>query len=255
MKNFITALIVAMTSFMAQAQTGMREMPLGRGDAFMPVYVSGTPQAVATLVLLPGGQSGTGRIQDGEPRSTNFLVRSRDLFKAEGFNVVIAFRPSDLKELDFPYRTSRAHVEEIDKVIELAAREFGKPVWLVGTSRGTVSGTAAALALGPKVAGLVLTSSITSRAPGAVPSQDIGNLRIPVLVVHHQRDACMACVPYEARRMTASFKAAPVKKFIMIEGGSAPEGDPCEPLHWHGFIHYERETVKLMTDWIKNPQP
>ncbi len=255
MKNGLSTLLVAVTSLVANAQTGMREIPLGRGNAVMPVYVVGAPQAVATLVLLPGGQSGTGRIRDGEPGSTNFLVRSRDLFKAEGFNVVIAFRPSDLKELDYPYRTGKAHVAEIDQVIELASREFGKPVWLVGTSRGTVSGTAAALALGPKVAGLVLTSSITSRAPGAVPTQDIGNLKIPVLVVHHQRDACKACVPDEARRMTAGFKAATVKKFVMIEGGSNPEGDPCEPLHWHGFINFERETVKLMADWIKNPQP
>jgi hypothetical protein len=46
----------------------------------------------------------------------------------------------------------------------------------------------------------------------------------------------------------------PVKKFILIEGDSDPQGDPCEAKHWHGFIHYEKETVKRITDWIQNPQ-
>jgi len=49
-------------------------------------------------------------------------------------------------------------------------------------------------------------------------------------------------------------KSAPVKKFIMIEGGSDPQGEPCEAKHWHGFINYEKETVKRITDWIQNPQ-
>jgi pimeloyl-ACP methyl ester carboxylesterase len=127
-------------------------------------------------------------------------------------------------------------------------------VWLVGTSRGTVSGTAAAIALGPKIAGLVLTASITSRAFGAVPTQDIGKIQVPVLVLHHQRDACRLCVPDEARRMTAGFRSASVRKFIMVDGGSDPEGDPCEARHWHGFINYEKEAVKLLTDWMLKPQ-
>ncbi len=239
---------------LAQVQSGMRELPLGRGDAFMPIYVAGNPQAQATVILLPGGDAGTGKIQNGEPGNGNFLVRSRELFKAAGFNVVIAFRASDLKELDYRYRAGQAHVGELEKAIDFAAREFGKPVWLAGTSRGTVSGTAAAIALGPKVAGLVLTSSVTTRAYGAVPTQDIGSIQVPVLVVHHQRDACKVCLPEEARRMTGSFRSAPVRKFVMVDGGSDPEGDPCEARHWHGFINYEKEAVKLLTEWMLKPQ-
>ncbi len=256
MRHFASLLLLSLTPLLAlaQAPAGMRELPLGRGDAYLPIYVAGHPQAQATMVLLPGGDAGTGKIQNGEPGNGNFLVRSRELFKAAGFNVVIAFRASDLKQLDYPYRAGKVHTGELEKVIDLAAQEFGKPVWLVGTSRGTVSGTAAAIALGPKVAGLVLTSSITNRNVGAVPTQDIGSIKVPVLVVHHQRDACRACVPEEARRMTGSFSSATVRKFVMVDGGSDPEGDPCEARHWHGFINYEKETVKLMTDWMRKPQ-
>ena len=254
MKPWLVFLAATMVTLTTAVHAQMREMPLGRGDAFLPVYVAGNPQATATVVLLPGGDAGTGRIQGGEPGNGNFLVRTREIFKAEGFNVVIAFRASDLKELDYRYRAGKDHAAELEKVVDLAAREFGKPVWLVGTSRGTVSGTSAAIALGPKVAGLVLTSSVTTKAFGAVPTQDIGSLKIPVMVVHHQRDACKVCQPDEARRMTPGFKSAPVKKFVMVEGGSDPEGDPCEARHWHGFINYEKEAVKLISDWIRNPQ-
>lgn len=249
----IALLALTFTCALTHAQTGMRELPLGRGDAFLPIYVAASPQPQATVVLLPGGDAGTGRVKDGEPGSGNFLVRAREMFLAAGFNVVIVFRASDLQRLDYPYRAGKEHVGELDKVIDLAAKEFGKPVWLVGTSRGTVSGTAAAIALGPKVAGLVLTSSVTSRAFGAVPTQDIGKIQVPVLVLHHQRDACRVCVPDEARRMTSGFRAAPVRKFVMVDGGSDPEGDPCEARHWHGFINYEKEAVKLLTDWMLKP--
>lgn len=255
MKRWWFALILGLVASTLPARADMRQLPLGRGDAVLPVYVAANPQAVATLVLLPGGEAGTGRIQQGEPASGNFLVRSRALFKAEGFNLVIAFRPSDLATLGYPYRTTPAHVAEVERAVDFAQREFGKPVWLVGTSRGSVSGTAAALALGPKVAGLVLTSSITSRATGAVPTQDIARLAMPVLVVHHQRDACQFCIPEEAQRMVPRFTSAPVKKFVMVDGGSDPSGDPCEASHWHGFIHHEAAVVKLIGDWIKAPQP
>lgn len=171
MKHWLALVAATLLTLATSSQAQMREMPLGRGDAAVPVYVGANPQAVATLILLPGGDAGTGRIQSGEPGNGNFLVRTREMFKAQGFNVVIPFRPSDLKQLDYAYRAGKEHVAELDKVIDMAAREFGKPVWLVGTSRGTVSGTSAAIALGPKVAGLVLTSSVTNRAIGAVPTR------------------------------------------------------------------------------------
>ena len=118
-----------------------------------------------------------------------------------------------------------------------------------------MSGTATAIALGDsEVQGLVLTSSVTSKKTGAITSQNIGTLTIPILVIHHKNDACKICVPHEASRITSELRSAPVKKFVMIEGGSNPQGDPCEAKHWHGFINYEKETVKLITDWIKNPQ-
>jgi hypothetical protein len=48
-------------------------------------------------------------------------------------------------------------------------------VWLVGTSRGTISAVAGAIAFGNEdLAGIVLTSSVTSvKRTGAVPAQKL----------------------------------------------------------------------------------
>jgi len=238
-----------------RAQDGFVQLPLERGEAKLPVYVMRHAQAIATVVLLPGGDAGTGKIVDDQPGSSNFLVRARQHFQQAGFNVLVVFRASDLSGLDYGYRISPEHVAELSKAVAYAQREFGKPVWLIGTSRGTVSGTATAIALGEKsIAGLVLTSSVTSRRTGAIESQNVASLRMPTLVLHHKYDSCKICVPAEAARIVDQLKSAPVRKFIMVDGGSNPEGDPCESRHWHGYINFEQQTVQLITDWIKSPK-
>jgi pimeloyl-ACP methyl ester carboxylesterase len=251
---FFTAFLLTL-AFTAFAQESMIEIDIERNGASIPAYVMRHPQAVATLVLLPGGDAGSGKIINGKPASGNFLSRSRDFFQTEGFNVVVAFRPSDLRSLEYEYRTTRKHIAEIEKVIAFAKKEYGKPVWLVGTSRGSVSATAAAIALGnTQIDGLVLTSSVTSKKDGAISTQNIASIQIPTLIVHHKNDACQICVPEEARKIVAELAKAPKKKFILIEGGAHPEGDVCSARHWHGFINFEKETVQAITTWIKSPQ-
>ena len=91
--------------------------------------------ATATLVLLPGGAGGVG-LRDGRPQSGNFLVRSRDLFAAEGFNLAIVGRPSDVADMDTGFRASAAHVEDLRRVLDDLHARSSAPLWLVGTSRG-----------------------------------------------------------------------------------------------------------------------
>jgi hypothetical protein len=254
-KKFLSLMLLTCSALGAYADETMIQLDIGRGDARLPIYVMSNSKATATIILLPGGDAGTGKIVDGKPGSGNFLSRSRGEFFAENFNVIVVYRASDLNGLDYGYRVSKDHIGELAKVITYAKQTFAKPIWLVGTSRGTVSGTATAIALGDsEVQGLVLTSSVTSKKTGAIATQNIASLKIPTLVVHHKNDSCKICVPYEASRITSDLKSAPIKKFIMIEGGSDPEGDPCEGKHWHGFVNYEKETVRIITDWIKNPQ-
>jgi hypothetical protein len=238
----------------AGAADGLVNIDAGRKGATIPLYVLGNHSAKKTLILLPGGGGDTGKITLGQPGSNNFLARSRELFQAQGFNVIVMFRASDLDDLDTEYRVTKPHINEIERVIKFAKQEFKKPVWLIGTSRGTVSATAASIALGPSaINGLVLTSSVTDFSRNGIGSQAIDMLKIPVLVVHHHNDQCRICVPSEAAKVIDHLTSAPVKKFIEIEGGSNPTGDPCGASHWHGYINAEDETVKSITDWIKHP--
>jgi hypothetical protein len=211
--------------------------------------------AAATLVLLPGGGGGIG-LRDGVPTSQNFLVRARDDFAARGFNVAVVNRPSD-KELDYDARTTPEHVKDLREVVGYIKKDTGLPVWLVGTSRGTVSAAAAAIAFGnEELAGIALTSSVTSRKrSGNLPGQKLEAIRIPVLVVHHAKDACVVTVPTQAPWIIDGLKNAPVKKLVLVSGGLNPMGVPCENQHWHGFIGMEKEAVDIVAGWIKNPKP
>jgi pimeloyl-ACP methyl ester carboxylesterase len=210
--------------------------------------------ATATVVLLPGGKGSIG-MKNGAPTSENFLVRSRDKFAAAGFNVAVVGRPSDREDLDLAYRTGDDHMEDLRRVAERLKRDLGKPVWLVGTSRGTTSAAAAAVALGTGIDGLVLTSSITDASrPGAVQNMALDEIRVPALVMHHRRDACRSTPPGLAPRIVEGLGNAPAKRLAMVDGGSGAYGDPCEPMHWHGFIGMEQEAVDEIVRFIRDPK-
>ena len=89
--------------------------------------------------------------------------------------------------------------------------------------------------------------------PEAVPKQDLERIKVPVLVLHHAKDACTLCQPHEVPAILRGLKNAQTKKEIMVSGGENPTGNVCEALHWHGFIGMEREAVDLMANWIKAP--
>lgn len=221
----------------------------------VPVFYMKRDGATATVVLLPGGAGGIGKIEDGKPTGNNFLVRSRDFFADAGFNVAVMNRPSDKADLDYPDRVSDEHMQDIKTVVDYLKTDNGLPVWIVGTSRGTVSATAAAVKFGNSdLAGIVLTSSVVNyKKIGAVPTQDIGSIKIPVLVLHHEQDGCVHCRPYEVSAIIKGLKNAPVKKLLMVNGGANPVGDPCEGQHYHGFIGMEKEAVAMIANWIKKP--
>ena len=178
------------------------------------------------------------RLREGGRRSgtgNNFLVRSAQYFLDQGFNVAIFGRPDDTTELDYADRIADKHLADVRKVLDFVKTRSATPVWLIGTSRGTVSATAAAIALQGDVEGLVLTSSVVNyRKPGAEPKQNLAAIKVPVLVLHHGRDACAQCQPHEVPGILSGFKNAPVKKQIIVDGGADPTGDECAALHWHG---------------------
>jgi hypothetical protein len=214
------------------------------------------PDAKATIVLLPGGEGGIG-MKQGTPHSQNFLVRSRDFFADAGYNVAVVGKPSDKEALDPRFRAGDEHMADLRVIVDKLAA-LGKPVWLVGTSLGTISAAAAASTQPPMpIAGIVLSSSVTSTStmtPFSVPMLPLADVRVPVLVMHHKYDRCPVCEPGQAYRIEEALVNAPAKKLLLVSGGSMPKGEVCEALHNHGYIGMEKEAVEYILAFIANPK-
>jgi pimeloyl-ACP methyl ester carboxylesterase len=211
--------------------------------------------AQATVLLFSGGSGGMG-LRDGEPKSGNFLIRSKDLFAQAGLNVALMGNPSDNPRLSPAFRRSPEHVGDVAAVVADLKARSNAPVWLVGTSQGTISAAAAAVGLGHSVQGVVLTSTLTgSQAGGSVSDLPVESLTVPVLLHQHAQDACVVTPPQLSRRLLARLIGSPVTKYMEVEGGKNPTGSPCEAFHYHGYVGIESDVVRQIANWIFQPVP
>ena len=108
----------------------------------------------------------------------------------------------------------------------------------------------------PAIAGLGLTSSVVRRStPGAVPTQDLEAIQVTELVYHHPRDGCEHYQASDTPAILRGLARAPVKKLMVVHGGTYPIGDECAGQHWPGFIGIEQEAIAHITSWIQTPAP
>jgi len=210
----------------------------------------------ASVILLTGGEGVVAATPDALARNKNFLVRSRGLFAAQGFLVAVVDVPSDHADGMGQFRIMESHARDVAAVIAYLRQLAAAPVWLIGTSNGTISAANVARRLRPPEAadGLVLTSSITapSRAERSLPEEvDLAQIAIPTLMVHNTEDQCVACPFSQAPGVLAKITHAPRKELIAVSGGSPPDPNPCEPISRHGFLGIEDQVVALIAKWIK----
>jgi pimeloyl-ACP methyl ester carboxylesterase len=251
----IVLLLLALSFAPAQAADHLVSVDT-RPGVKMTYWLMQRPGAPLTVLLIPGGGGGIA-LRDGVPQSKNFLIRSRDYFAQAGYNVALLGKSSDRADMDPWWRKTDEHVTDVRVVVEKLRHDLKVPVWLVGTSNGTISAAAAGAAIDPSMlGGIVLTSSIVvGDRFSPVQGLDIEKIRVPVLVVHHRHDACKSCTPGSVDSLMSGLRNAPVKKLVWIDGGGPATGETCEALHWHGFIGKEKETVDTITAWIRQPAP
>lgn len=214
------------------------------------------PDAKAAVVLFAGGHGGlqmdkSGALQWGKG---NFLVRSAPLFASSGLAVAIVDAPSDRQSPPhlFDFRDSAEHAADVKALIAWLRENTRLPVWLIGTSRGTQSVAAVSTRLPPGEGpdGLVLTSTIMSdRRSRAVSEMSLDRLKIPVLVAHHEEDACRATLYRDVPRLMGKLTAASRKELVTFRGGDN-HGDPCEAMSYHGFNGLEKDVVARIAAWI-----
>jgi fermentation-respiration switch protein FrsA (DUF1100 family) len=229
-----------------------------RPEARQPFLLLVPPRARAVAVLLPGGQGEIGLRPDGKiARGGNFLVRSRERFTERGLAVAVIAPPEDHPSL-YEFRTSPEHTQDLGGVIAYLRARLGLPVWLVGTSRGTISAAYAAGRLAPPAGpdGLVLASSITVRSQGeSVLDADLAAIRVPTLLVQHRLDACPVTPLSGAQDLLQRLVHAPARELVVITGGGPPSGPPCQALHYHGYVGSAEQAVQAIAGWIEAHPP
>jgi pimeloyl-ACP methyl ester carboxylesterase len=221
------------------------------GDAALPYLRSAddTREPFALAVLFNGGGGTVGLLSRGIPNpGANFLVRSHSIFNALGVATAVIDVPTDVEAMSDPFRMSARHAEDVRAVVRDMQRRFGeRPVFLVGTSRGTVSAAYAGAALGDGVAGVVLTSSVLNATRGGVglAGFDYASIRSRLLFVHHADDQCVATPYWMALRVTSG------RDLVTVRGGDPPRSEPCEPFSPHGYLGVEEPAVRAIVRWMQ----
>ena len=229
-----------------------------RTGVSLRLLVGAPEETKVVALLLPGGHGRVMVQNDGSIRGLegNFLVRMRSRFQENGIATAVFDAPSDHSDkqgLTYEYRMTDEHAADIGKALAALRERFkGKPVWLIGTSRGSTSAANAATNLKSGNAdGMVLTSSvgISTKKGGNVRDFDLAHITMPVLVVHHREDNCNATPIRGAQGIFDDLKKASRKQLVILEGGEAGQ-NPCQGASLHGFQGIEDQAVEVIAQWV-----
>lgn len=234
-----------------------------RAGVTQSYFLTSIPKNLQAVALLFPGSGGLIqlRTENGKPRFNqgNFLVRSRAEFVKRGVVAAIMDAPSDQQGgsgMSDEFRVGAAHFTDISTVVEGLEKRFSKvPLFLVGTSRGTISAAALSAKLGQRTAGAILTSTMfrqaprNSKEPGEGLSKfDFATIEPRLLFVHHVSDQCQSTPYGEAARLSDKYP------LISVFGGPPPQSGPCDAFSQHGFLGKESETVEQIINWmLKRP--
>jgi hypothetical protein len=223
-------------------------------------FLTSFPKDLRAVAILFPGSGGliNLRKEDGKIHfgAENFLVRSRAEFIKRGAVAAILDAPSDQQRnwgMTDEFRRGELHFTDIAAVVaDLSKRFPGVPIFLVGTSRGSVSVAALAARFDRRVAGAVLTSTMFRAATGKAREQgpglskfDFTTIKIPALFVHHVSDQC-EFTPYgDAARLSDQFP------LVTVFGGDAPQSGPCDAFSAHGYVGREAATVEQIVNWMQ----
>jgi len=229
------------------------------------------PGEPIAVVLLVGGGGHLDLDTRGCPRALkgNSLVRSLSQFHDEGFITVLVDAPSDHPGEDglAGFSAAAKHADDLGKLVAEVRRRTSASVWLVGTSRGTISAMNAAARLSSPSApdGLVLTSALMSGGSRvgqkAWLTQTVFDLhleavQVPVLVVGHVADTCIRSPAGLMGKITERTNGAREQVVTVTGGPGSPTGarasvEACQGRSPHGFVDQEAEVAAGIARFIR----
>ncbi len=223
--------------------------------SFDLVVPPGQARATAIVILLAGG-NGLLQLSDAGigAAADNFCVRTRQTYARSGFVVAVPDAPSDHDAGLDDFRAKQDHATDLGALVQHLRDLYpGLPVWLVSTSRGTISATNALANAPTPPDHVVLTSSVTFTPTNAADQEDIQSVpgwqksltsAVPVLMIDDSLDVCGASPPLAGKDGSGAQVLASTigdsAHFVLIDGGPAPppSTDPnvlCGGLAYHGF--------------------
>ena len=233
----------------------------------------------AVIVLFLGGNGKLGFTVDRRTSglgSNNFLVRNRRFFAAAGpfvVAVIDAARNFHEEPPENPQcstdsgsglsgcRLSTAHMIDVANVVQDLKIKFPMfPVWLVGTSRGTISAASAAARLiniDPADGdGLVLTATLTDDPADNRdvfdPDAHLELIDVPVLIATHHDDKCIRTPPSDRFALAAALVAAPEVMVRLFNGGYLPISDACSAPSPHQFSGIDDKVIRKIVMFIND---
>ncbi|MBL60768.1 MAG: hypothetical protein CMI85_01385 [Candidatus Pelagibacter sp.] len=212
-----------------------------------PIFAFTNPNAKVNVIGFVGGAG----IKKGVGKSQNPLARDRKSFKRAGMNYYIFPNPKTKKAISLKYRKSKDHVKKISNLLEYLKKENNLPTILVGHSRGSVSVAAAANNLGKEIVkGIVIMGSLTATSKKITSpftmSSMLKKTSVPVLIIHHRKDGCEV-TPFAPTKSLSKKKGFPL---VAISGGGST-GNPCGPLHYHGFEGTMNQVIDEIKKWAE----
>lgn len=229
------------------------DLPLGSGVSQRALYVA-PPRPRATLVMLPGGDGEVGVQRNGNlHQDHNFVVRTREAWTGRGYAVLI---PDSIAQASLRgVRSSRGYRQIVDKLVAYAHARADAPIFLVGTSQGTIAAVnGAAHALPHSLSGLVLTEAVS--LPGRLSTEtvfdaDPQSVDVPTLIVANRDDSCNVAPPGMAPRIAAALSRSPEVRVMLVEGGIQRSAKPCGSLSPHGYFGIEEKVVGGIDAWLR----
>ncbi len=204
----------------------MIDLPLPGGD-HQRVLIVIPPKPKAAIVMLPGGAGDVGLTRDGDVRrDDNFVVRTRELWAAQGYAVLI---PDTIDRDNLRgVRSSPDYARLVQSLIGLAHDRVDVPVFLFGTSQGSIAAmNGAAHVLSGTLAGAVLTEpvSVMGGSHETVFDADPQDVRVSALVLANTDDRCDVAPPDMAPKIASAMNHAPDVKVVSTP--SSPAMSDC----------------------------
>jgi pimeloyl-ACP methyl ester carboxylesterase len=254
---FFVLVLQAFTSF-----AGSYEQLPTRDGVKLPFLYEKPEQPKAVVVLFQGGGGSIGVNGSKEKgwiqRDKAFLSGGSSRFSKNGLVVAVVDAPSDRSDLNGGFRNSQEHNQDIKKLVEfLKTDNPNLPVWLIGTSNGSLTAAGASIALSETpVAGIVLTSTVTEEHGWSIGQKfvhpvyraDLTKVTVPVLIVHHKLDRCKHSLYQPVEALAKAFPNSKKVELISVDGGS-DNSDPCNG-GYHQFLGQEQEVTDMISKWI-----